>query len=139
MQQKRSSGAAKPLAEALQGMSSGHQPCARVSNIAPQLVFVAGSKDQKFVALAEHMTKLANRHKGSNAGATCDDASAAALCKSSKDVVAQGQAFSGSLQTHAVALVIRNCGHAVHLEQAEMVVHVLQSLLDRGDVSQKKE
>ena len=128
MQQRRGSGAAMQLAEALQGMSSGHQPHVRVSNIEPQLVFVAGSKDKKFVALAMHMTQVANGDKGSANGVSND----AALCQGSEDIVAQGQVFSRLSQNHAVALVTKNCGHAVHLEQPERVVHLLQSLLDKG-------
>lgn len=125
MQEKRGKGAATQLAEALKGMSSGRQAHVNLSGVKPDLVLVAGSNDQKFVGLAESMTQVANVVQSATNGGIAHG-TVASPCK---DASADGIYDS----SHAVCHVIQNCGHAVHLERPEAVVHLLQSLMADND------
>lgn len=120
MQQKRGRGAAAQLAEALQGMSSGSQPYVNLHGVECNLLLVAGSRDQKFVRLAESITRSAHDTQISidTSGDTADDIIAS---------TASRQSISQKPQT--ACCVVQGCGHAVHVERSEAVVHLLHSLL----------
>lgn len=123
MQEKRTAGTAAQLAEALHGMSSGGQPVVDLSGVDSNLIFVAGDRDKKFVRMADHMTHQANATiRTANTDINCTTASCGRQSASPSD----------THKLHATCLVIKDCGHAIHLEQPEAVVHLLQSLL-HGD------
>lgn len=126
MQQKRGRGAAAQLAEALQGMSSGRQPYVNLHGVNCNLFLVAGARDQKFVRLAESITHLAH-------GTQVDKGTSG---DTANDILAStGREPSRHCQKPQTACcVVQDCGHAVHVERSESVLHFLQSLLslDRG-------
>ena len=124
MQQKRGRGTAAHLAEALQGMSSGRQAQVDLSRVDSDLVLVAGSTDQKFVRLAESMTRSAHGVQTTASPGSTNGI----LVSPGKDPHKEGV----SHKHHATCFVVQNCGHAVHVERSEAVVHLLQSLLDKA-------
>ena len=92
--------------------------------VKPDLVLVAGARDQKFVGLAECMTQLANGVLTATSGSIAHDS----VVSSCKEGVSD--------KPHASCYVIPNCGHAVYLERPEAVVHLLQRVLvDNGAVT----
>ena len=124
MQQKRGRGAAAELAKALQGMSSGRQPHVNLHALDPDLVLVAGSRDQKFVRLATSMSHQAHGTQ-STASAGISDATGSLFAKKPfKENVSQ--------KPQKACCVAQSCGHAVHVERSEALLHVLQSVLDNG-------
>lgn len=128
MQQKRGRGAAAQLAEALQGMSSGRQPYVNLHGVNCDLFLVAGSRDQKFVRLANSITHLA--HGTQIDMGTSGDTADAIMASTGREPSRQ----SMSQKPQTACCVVQDCGHAVHVERSEAVVHLLQSLLslDRG-------
>ena len=124
MQHKRERGAAAELADALQGMSSGRQPHVNLYGLGCDLVLVAGSGDQKFVRLAESMT-----HQASGTQITARAGISSGTATSfGKEPFKE----SASQKPQTTCCVMQDCGHAVHVERPEALVHLLQSLLDKG-------
>lgn len=112
------------MAEALQGMSSGRQPHVNLYGLDSDLVLVAGSTDQKFVRLAESMTHLAHKTQSTTSASTSNGT----VISSAKEPIREGV----SQKPQTSCCVVQNCGHAVHIERSEALVHLLQSLLNRG-------
>lgn len=111
-------------------MSSGRQAHVNLTRVKSDLVLVAGSRDQKFLGLAESMTHLANGVPGAVSGGITHGT----VPSSGKEAGEEGV----SVKLHAECRVVQNCGHAVHLERPEAVVHLLQSLLVDDNVESNK-
>ena len=124
MQEKRRAGSAAQLAEALKGMSSGSQPVVCVSDIEPGLVFVAGAQDTKFVRLADQLA---------HAGRTGEDSINTEISsdKTLLDVCSNNTHIPRSEEKYALLCIIPHCGHAVHIERPEALVHFLHRQLAR--------
>ena len=124
MHQRRGRGAAAELAEALQGMSSGRQPHVNLYGLDSDLVLVAGSGDQKFVRLAQSMTHQVHGPQGTASTGISNGTVNSSGQQPLIETVAQ--------KPRRTCCVVQNCGHAVHVERSEALVHILQSLLEKA-------
>lgn len=105
-------------------MSSGRQPHVNLYGLYSDLVLVAGSTDQKFVRLAESITHLAHRTQSTTNAGTSNGTATSPATEPFREGASQ--------KPQTRCCVVQNCGHAVHIERSEALVHLLQSLLDMG-------
>ena len=117
--------ACSDMSNILTGMSSGRQPhigtqlCHSNANIA----LVAGSEDAKFVKLAHSMLQaMTSRPTGK-----VDTVTSQLLSGNTNETTMTNVDGTQS----AAMFEVRNCGHAVHLERPEAVLHILAALLAR--------
>ncbi len=112
-------------------MSSGRQPYLGLclSNVVPELVFVAGSEDRKFAKLGQEMADAANQRQKQ------DDTSESGSKMYQLPGSLTGTDHIGDDSVpNASYFEVKSCGHAVHLERPEALHKILMHLLQYSSV-----